>query len=729
MNSEIANRTHMAINADHLRRLAVIYVRQSTLEQVRDNTGSAEFQRSLAAVARSYGWTESQIQIIDDDLGKSGSSEEGRTGWQRLQEMVDGDQVGAVFAANMSRLARNLGDFEIFRLRAAYHNTLLYIDGRFLNPADSNDAVVSQITAMVAQFDNRKRAELMMQGRLAKAKGGRVVSRLPLGWIKRPDGQYDYDPAVKETIAMIINTFWQTKSLGRTVRQLSEARITIPYSTHSYRLRYRRITPERVRFILTHPAYGGTYVYGLGRSQAGAAVLPSGKDAETCCITKHDNHPAYMSREQQAEIKAILESSPRRRQRRGRSRALTNHLLRCAVCGEPLEVSHPLKADRFRCRRRAEDTRQLCLNFSSNDLEPCILREVFRVLNAPLIDTLKEEVRTSRKEKQMLVSQIESERERLAREERAAQERIDLTLGSPPRIHFDALEKLEKVLQRKDQFEQKSALLNARVDEEPPAEEELEELCEIATNVPGLWQHELVTDEERKQVLGYLIDHIAISATNERIDATIVWKSGGETSVFVWRPFHRRHLVQELHDQQLTPHEIKEHLAAGKTSTGQSVNLGVARIQTILLRMGLKSARHPASYFLAQRKAEEFHREGRSLQWIAQHFKQLGFASASRRPWTAAMVGYLLYTVGHKSEPLDELHYRLISEACSRGLSYRQIAAAFNKRKIRRLGVVQTWTARNVKKRSMILKKRTAELEESAPVEREMPRPSCEESA
>jgi DNA invertase Pin-like site-specific DNA recombinase len=270
MNRAITNRIHAAISADHLRRLAVIYVRQSTLEQVRDNTGSATYQKNLTAVAQSYGWPDSRIVIIDDDLGKSGCSTEGRTGWQRLQEMIDADQVGAVFAANMSRLSRRLSDFELFRLRAAYHNTILYIDGRFLNPADSNDAAVSQITAMVAQFENRKRAELMMQGRLAKAKRGEVMTRLPLGWIKRFDGQYDYDLAVKDTIAMIINTFRQTRSLHRTVKQLAQARITLPpRCVRSPGLNRnvgrpfpgRKITLERVKAILVHPAYAGTYIW------------------------------------------------------------------------------------------------------------------------------------------------------------------------------------------------------------------------------------------------------------------------------------------------------------------------------------------------------------------------------------------------------------------------------------------------------------------------------------
>ena len=98
---------------------------------MRENTGSTEFQRGLNEVALSYGWPDSQIDIIDDDLGKSGSTIEGRKGWERMQEMIEAGQVGAVFVANISRLSRQLLDFEVFRVRAALHNTLLYFDGRF----------------------------------------------------------------------------------------------------------------------------------------------------------------------------------------------------------------------------------------------------------------------------------------------------------------------------------------------------------------------------------------------------------------------------------------------------------------------------------------------------------------------------------------------------------------------------------------------------------------------
>jgi DNA invertase Pin-like site-specific DNA recombinase len=693
--NDITNRTHPAITPQHLRRLAVVYVRQSSERQVRENTGSAAFQRSLAAVARSYGWPDSQIQIIEDDLGKSGSSTEGRTGWKRLQQMIEAEEVGAVFGANISRLSRRVIDFEIFRLRAACHNTLLYIDGRFMNPTDSNDTIVSQITAMVAQYENRKRAELMMQGRAAKAKRGKVVSRMPLGWIKRTDGRYDYDLNVKNTILKIIETFRRTRSVIRTVEALAAAGTRIQYQPRGHGIASRKITTDRVRFILRHPAYAGTYVYGI--EKAGEELPATEANRQERCIVIHNHHPAYLSREEQAEFKAILKGEPKRAIERGRCRSLLQGLVRCVICGESLLVVYRTKAFCFTCRRTLKNTSKPCVNFSSNDLEKAIVREVLNVLKAPPIEMLRAAAITSQSQKQARLSQMESERKRLANEERAAQERVDLSSRSLARVHRAAFEKLEKVLQEKERLEQEYASALAGQSDETHID--LEELCRIASEMPELWRHEAVSYEERKQILCSVIDHILIAASKERVDATIVWKAGGQTPVFVWRLLGRHNLIRELHSQGLTALEIKEHLSAGKTSNGQVLNVSLDRIRIHLKQMGLRAAQRPASYFSARKKAAEMHREGRSLTFIAAHLNEQGLASASGRPWTDRMVDHLLRITGHKAEPIEELHYRLISQALGRSLSYRQIANEFNRKKIRLLGVLRTWTATSVKGR------------------------------
>ena len=647
MSANVAIQNHPAITPDHLRRRAVVYLRQSTEEQVRENTGSTDFQRGLKQVALSYGWPESHILIIDDDLGKSGSTIEGRTGWDRLQKMIEAGEVGAVFAANISRLARQLLDFEVFHVRAAVHKTLLYHDGRLVNPADSNDAFVSQITAIVAQYENRKRAEIMMQSRLAKAKHGEVVSRLPVGWVKGPDKKYYHDPETKDTIRRIIDIFWQTRSIRRTVIVLAKAGIRIPCRKRRGQLCYAKPTMSRVTFILTHPAYTGTYVFAKTRSQPGGPVQARGvtkrmKMAEDRWIKIYNHHPAYLTLEEQEEIKSILARNQfKRRHRAGRGRALSQGLLRCGACGATLIVSYTRKAYRFVCRRSKDYAEKPCLSFSCNELDQHILREVFKVLKAPPVDMLKAALKASQSKKQTRLNWIEGERERLVHAERLAQEHADLSRTKYPRVHLAALARLECVLEEKEEFELKTGLERMAL-EKHESEEELEELCRIASELPALWEHEAMSHQERKEILRCLIDHIVVTAGKERVDATIVWKSGAESPVFVWRARSRHHLIRELHEQQLTVAEIRAHLSAGKTSTGQSINISEGGVRISLQRMGLKAARYSASRLAVRRKAAELHAEGRSLTSIAQYFNDQRVATPSGKSWTHFMVQNLL---------------------------------------------------------------------------------------
>jgi hypothetical protein len=152
----------------------------------------------------------------------------------------------------------------------------------------------------------------------------------------------------------------------------------------------------------------------------------------------------------------------------------------------------------------------------------------------------------SRSKIQTRIHWIESERERLAHEERLAEECAKLAAKSFPRVQRAALAKLEKILKEKEEFEQKIAFEEAARPNDA-SEDELAELCRIAADVPPLFQHELVTHQEKKEIVRCLIDHIVVTADKERIDATIVWKSGAKTPVFVWRARSRHHLIRELH--------------------------------------------------------------------------------------------------------------------------------------------------------------------------------------
>ena len=202
-------------------------------------------------------------------------------------------------------------------------------------------------------------------------------------------------------------------------------------------------------------------------------------------------------------------------------------------------------------------------------------------------------------------------------------------------------------------------------------DEELKELCRLASDVPSLWHHPVVSHQERKEILRCLIDHIVVAATKERIDATIFWKSGAQTPILIWRDIGRYNLVRELHAKKLTVFEIKEHLAAGKTSTGQKVNITVGRLYDILRKLGLTSNRFSGDYLSLREKALLLNRQGHSVDWITENFNERGFKSASGKPWTRDMIYGLLRAQGKTPISLEEVHRKAITEARARGLNYR----------------------------------------------------------
>ena len=227
---------------------------------------------------------------------------------------------------------------------------------------------------------------------------------------------------------------------------------------------------------------------------------------------------------------------------------------------------------------------------------------------------------------------------------------------------------------------------------------ELEELCQLASDLPGLWHHPNVTHQERKEILRCLIDHIVVAATKQRIDATIFWKSRGQTPVSIWRDVGRYNLIRELHAQKLTVFEIKDHLAAGKTSTGQVVKITVGRLYMILRKLGLKPNRFSADYLDLRDRALTLNPAGQSVDWIAEHFNKQGFKSALGKSWTCNMVYGLLRAQGKTPILLEDAHREAIAEAKERGLNYVEVADEFNRRGIRRRDG-QPWTARDIRRR------------------------------
>jgi DNA invertase Pin-like site-specific DNA recombinase len=682
------------------------------MEQVRHNIGSTDFQRNQVQLARQYGWPDHLIQTVDEDLGRSGSSIVGRSGWKSMLDDIAQNLVGAVLVTNISRLSRQLIDFETFRVLAAYHKVLLIADGRVIDPSDSNDTVLAQVSATIFQFENRKRAEVMRQARFTKARKGVIVSQLPPGWVLGPDGKYQHDPAVKDVIELVIRTFWKTRTLRGTVLALEREGVKIPSRPHN-RLEFNRPNLSNVSHILKNPAYSGVYTYGRTRCVPELGVTKSGETVrervpERDWIKVYNAFPAYMSVEDQEEIKAILKRNDFSKQYRpGHGSALCQGLLYCARCGDRLMVAYHRKdGHSYWCGASTiQAGKRPCSFFDGKDLDRAVEKAVLSVLGAPPLELLREAHAESRRQLDSQRTWIESERERLQNETEKALDLVNRSRLETPRVYQFAQDRLEEILKASEEFERKAISDLARLGN-IPADRELEELCALATDVPKLWTHPLVTSQDRKDIFRALIERIDVSATKEKIEGVVRWKSGHTMPAAVWLQAGRHNLIRELHAEGLSVPEIQERMADGENSTRQRRAYNLLSIYLILKKLGLRPHRRPKWLSLLREEAVKLYNEGRTMRQIAARFNQQGRKSLFGKPWTKKLIASLLSDADKKRNGLDRIHFEVISEARKRGLKPAEIAAEFNEKDVPRRDN-RPWTARAINERWCDLSKRS----------------------
>src|SRR3954463_16683121 len=193
----------------HLDRSAIVYVRQSTPQQVLEHQESTARQYALTDRAVDLGWPRPQVHVIDDDLGRSGQSVEGRPGFQRLLAEVALDRVGLILGLETSRLARSCRDWhQLLELCARFRTLLADSDGLY-DPTDHNDRLLLGLHGMMSEAELHILKERMYQGKLNKARRGELLGVPPIGYVRSASGEWAIDPdeQVRATVHLIFNEF------------------------------------------------------------------------------------------------------------------------------------------------------------------------------------------------------------------------------------------------------------------------------------------------------------------------------------------------------------------------------------------------------------------------------------------------------------------------------------------------------------------------------------------
>src|SRR5256886_1585592 len=406
----------------HLRRQAIVYVRQSHPQQVLHHVESTARQYGLVDRAVTWGWTRDRVVVIDEDQGQSGQSMVTRLGFQRLLAEVGLDHVGLILGLEMSRLARSNKDWHrLLELCAIFRTLLADADGLY-DPTDYNDRLLLGLRGMMSEAELYLMQGRMLEGMRHKARRGAVLNHPPMGYVRGPDGDYQLDPdeQAQRVGHLIFDVFEQQGSLHGLLRYLVAHDIRMPIRPHAGlnrgQLVWRRPTRMTLQNLLHHPIYAGAYRWGHrkidsrkqqpGRRSTGRTInVP-----EACDVLIPKRFPAYISWERFAAIQQRLADNRAVADALGAPRegpSLLVGLLVCGRCGRRLMAAYGGKANRLRytCMRATIDYGAPgCLSLAGAFLERFVAAQVMQVLQPASLELSMAAEQSLRAEREQLAA-------------------------------------------------------------------------------------------------------------------------------------------------------------------------------------------------------------------------------------------------------------------------------------------------------------------------------------
>jgi DNA invertase Pin-like site-specific DNA recombinase len=605
----------------HRDRLALVYVRQSTPQQVHDHQESTRLQYGLTGRARDLGWAEARVVVIDDDLGKSGASADGRPGFQRLVTEVSLDHVGIILGVEMSRLARSGKDWhQLLELCALFRTLIADLDGVY-DPAEYNDRLLLGRKGTMSEAELHILKQRMHQGRLNKARRGELAIPVPTGYVRRPSGEVAFDPdeQVQTVVRLIFRQFEQLGTLNAVLRYLVrhavQLGIRVRAGPGTGDLEWHRPNRMTLQDLLRNPIYAGAYASGRrqvdprrqrpGRPHTGRRVI----DPAAWLVLLPDRLPAYISWEQYERNLARLRANQARADAIGAVRdgpALLAGLVRCGRCGQRMTVSYSGASRRHQyvCGRAATDYGgDRCQQLAGPGLDRFARQQVLAALEPAALELSL-----------AAASQVERERAELDRLWRQRLERAAYEVARAERQYQLAEPENRLVVRQLERAWEEKLAAQRQLDEayhrfareQPrllsPAEQAT--IRRLAADLPALWDAPTTTDADRKAIIRQLVERVtvAVQGESERVQVTITWAGGVQTAGDLVRPVARLEqlsyypqLVERLHAlaaDGLSAATIAQRLNdEGFRPPKRRERFGPQGVQDLLHRLGSPTAR------------------------------------------------------------------------------------------------------------------------------------------
>jgi len=548
------------VNASHLRRNAYLYVRQSTVRQVLENTESTQRQYALRQRAVALGWPIERVIVIDTDLGQSGASSVDRAGFQKLVAEVGMGRAGIVMGLEVSRLARNSTDWHRLLEICALSDTLILDEDGVYDPAHFNDRLLLGLKGTMSEAELHVMRARLRGGLLNKARRGELRCRLPIGFVYDAAGRVVLDPdkQVQESVRFLFETFARTGAAHATIRHFQEQRLLFPTrlcgGAKKGELAWGALGLNRACNALHNPWYAGAYAFGRGRwrKQPDGRTRHERLPREEWHVLIRDAHEGYITWQEYERIQERLRQSAqaigfdRHGEPPREGPALLQGRVVCGLCGSRMHV-------RYNTRRSGElITNYVCEGRGRLFGDPLCQSVMGTRIDAAVSDLLVEAVTPLALELSLAVQQEisaridEAERLRHRQVERAqfeadcARQRY-MHVDPANRLVADSLEahwnaKLRELAEAQETYQHQRASDRLIVDEQAR-----ERILALATDFPTVWRDPNTPQRERKRMLALLIEDVTL-IKQRQITAAVRFRGGATTSLTLPRPLTAQQL-------------------------------------------------------------------------------------------------------------------------------------------------------------------------------------------
>ncbi len=539
------------VDRDHLARQALVYVRQSTRDQVEHNHESRRRQYGLVNRARILGWAEPVV--IDDDLARSGGGI-ARPGFERLLLAICEGRVGIVLAVEASRLARNGRDWHTLLEFCGLVGCLLADEEAVYDPRLPNDRLLLGMKGTLSEMELSLLRQRSLEALRQKARRGELFLSVAVGYVKVPRDRIAKDPdrRVQEAIALVFRKFAEYQSMRQVHLWLRQEKILLPaavWNGEGRQIVWKLPVYNSVRAILTNPVYAGAYAFGRtgsrvtvenGRKRVSRGHRREQEEWDVLIVEHHEGYVRWPEFERNQRLIAD-NANCRGLMARGsvrRGEALLAGLLRCGHCGRRLHVSYSgTRGDcvRYGCRgAHINHGAGQCIAFGGLRVDAAVGAEVVRLLS-PLgveaaltaVSVREEEASELRRQAGLALTQVRYEADLARRQYDAVDPANRLVAAELERRWNDRLAAVQQ------QEERLAALAAAQPESLSPVE--TDRLMNLGADLETVWNHPSASAETRKRILRTVLEEIVVTLAEGWIELLLHWRGGDHTRLSVRR--------------------------------------------------------------------------------------------------------------------------------------------------------------------------------------------------